>query len=285
MPHRSSNFKPILLSSIALVTSVGPAPAYLEAQGCEKTHPARIALLAGGYATITTTAIALRHDVWWITPRTGFHVAWGESPSRGQDRLLHATVSYHTSQLGALAWEWACVSPTTASWLGAASALAFQLPKEIGDGLHQDQGFSASDMLFATGGALLPALHRQVPSTRVFQLKLSYWPSEELRHPAPFPTLENDYAGQRYFLALNPGLIPGGVGPWPDWLGMALGHSVSRWALGPGEHQWYLTLDLNLRGLPIRGSAWKTFATLVDQLHLPLPGIRLQQGDVALGLF
>jgi hypothetical protein len=281
MPGRRS-ICPSVIVLVAALVIFSARPTW--AQSCG-TKPGRVAVILGGYAGATGAAIAVRHDTWWVTPRTGFHVVWDESPSKGQDRLLHAAISYHAAQLGAVAWDWACVPYTTAGWLGAALGVAIGIPKEIGDGLHADQGFSAPDMLFNAGGALLPALHRQWPVTRAFQVKVNYWPSEEFRAPPPFPELENDYAGQRYFLAINPGLAPGGAGPWPDWLGLAIGHSVPQWIVALPEHQWYVAADLNLRGLPIEAGWWKTFATIVDQVHIPLPGIRMQEGEVVLGLF
>jgi len=50
-------------------------------------------------------------------------------------------------------------------------------------------------------------------------------------------------------------------------------------------HEWYLTLDTQFRGIPIRGGAWQKLATVLDQIHFPLPGIRLRDGDVSFGFF
>lgn len=259
----------------------------LQAQGCaDGPRWGRAALLGGGFALGQTAVLLLRHDDWWTTPSTGFHVTSGGSPAKGQDKLLHAAVSYHTAQLSAFAVDWACFSRSTAGWLGAAVGVLAGLPKEIGDGLHEDKGFAVDDVAAGTVGALLPALHRTVPIARAVLLKVSYWPSDEFRTSTTgLPDLENDYAGQRYFLALNPGRAPGGAGPWPDWLGVAVGHSVPHWATVPPVHEWYVALDLNLRGLPIRARWWQEVAAVLDQLHLPLPGIRIVSGEVNLGVW
>ena len=247
----------------------------------------RVLAIVGTYAVLQTSAIAIRHSDWWDTPTRSFHFDWGRSPSKGQDVLLHAAVSYHTSQLGAIAWRWACVDRIPAAWLGAALGIAVGLPKEIGDGFHERKGFSGTDFLWGTVGAALPAARETWAPMRMFLLKGNYWPSDEYRNrtPGALPQLENDYAGQRYFLAVNPGLLPGGAGPWPDWLGLALGHSVPHWISQPPIREWYLTLDMNLRGLPIRSGWWRTVATLLDQVHFPAPGVRLRNGEVVIGLF
>ncbi len=262
-------------------------PAQLPAQRCAGgASTRRIVAIAGGFAAVQTGVILARHNDWWPTPTTSFHFTSGGSPSKSQDVLLHGAIAYQVSQLGALAWDWACISPTAAAWLGAALGIAVGLPKEIGDGLHEDKGFSTDDFGASVVGALLPALHRTFPTTRALALKVNYWPSAEFRNRANgLPQLENDYAGQRYFLTISPGRVPGGAGAWPDWLGLALGHSVPQWASLPPVHEWYVALDLNLRGLPIRTDWWQGLATLLDQIHFPMPGVRVSGGEVEVGLF
>ena len=137
--------------------------------------------------------------------------------------------------------------------MGAVTGVAFSLPKEIGDGFREGKGFSDPDILWATGGALLRALHRTIPATCAVTLKLFYWPSQEfLDSDDELPQLENDYAGQRYFLAVAPGLLPNGSGAWPSWLGVAVGHSVPQWISAPLTREWFFTLDLAYQNLPIR---------------------------------
>lgn len=272
---------PLVLAALVLAAA-GTA----RAQVCGETHAGRIAIVLGGYAVTQATVIALRHDDWWTTPARSFHFANRASPSQGQDRLLHTAIGYHVSQLGALVWNWTCVSPTAAGWLGAALGIAVSLPKEIGDGLHENKGFSAPDMLFAAGGSVLPALHRAWAPSRALQVKLNYWPSAELRNrTGNFPQLENDYAGQRYYVVLVPGRLASGAGLWPDWLGIAVGHGVPRWISGPPVHDWYVTLDLDLQGLPIPAGWWRGVARVLDQIHFPAPGIRVREGEVVMGLF
>lgn len=273
-----------LLAAAIIVT----LPAEAAAQRCAGTKGGRVALIGGAYAVGQASAILIRRNDWWTTPTTGFHFETASSPSKDQDRLLHAALGYQTAQAGALLFDWACVPHELAGWLGAALGAGLALPKEIGDGVHEGKGFSAPDVVWTAVGALAPALHRSWPVTRTAQLKVNYWPSDEYRtrnQRGGLPQLENDYAGQRYFLAIDPGLAPGGAGAWPDWLGIAVGHSVPHWVTLPPINQWYVTLDLSLRGLPIRAPWWRKVAALLDQVHLPLPGIKIEAGDVKLGLY
>ena len=272
----------------AMLVAVGAVlPVQSTAQQCNSLRSDRVLALTGVFAVAQAVTIAARHDDWWDTPSTSFHIRWDDSPNKEQDGLLHTAIAYQTSQVAALAWDWTCVERSTAGWLGALTGVAISIPKEIGDGLHEDRGFSARDMLWTLPGAALPALHRSWPASRSVQLKVSYWPSQEFRDrpPGQLPQLENDYAGQRYFLAVNPGRRPGGSGAWPAWLGVAVGHSIPHWVSQPPIHEWYLTLDVSLRGIPARAGWWNTVASGLDQIHFPLPGIRLRDGRVALGLF
>ena len=284
---RPCGVKRAACSGVVLLASLTFPTARLAAQACDAgPRWSRAALIGGGFAATQAIVIVARHDAWWTTPTTGFHFTSGGSASKEQDKLLHGAIAYHVSQASAFAWDWACFPRTTAGWLGAALGVLVGLPKEIGDGLHEDKGFATDDFAAGLIGAALPALHRSAPVTRAVLLKMNYWPSDEFRNSAEdLPDLENDYAGQRYFLAINPGRAPGGAGPWPDWLGVAVGHSVPHWATLPPVHEWYVTLDLNLRGLPIRASWWHTVASVLDQIHFPLPGLRLVHGEIEVGLW
>lgn len=270
---------------LCLLVAAGAPGREAEAQACPGARAGRLAVMGSVYAGAEVAAMAVRGDDWWTTPGRGFYLTWDHSPSAGQDRLLHAAIGYHTSQAGALAFRWACLRPVPAAWLGAALGVAVAIPKEIGDGLHQDKGFSAPDMLWTALGSALPAAHQTWPASRGVALKVSYWPSREYRsRTGPQPQLESDYAGQVYYLAVAPselGLHRGS----PRWLGFAVGHSVPYWASRPPVHEWYLTLDLRARGLPIKGSWWRPVAWALDQVHFPLPGVRLREGGWGLGFF
>ena len=284
MTRRRSQFnQPLLKAGTLLVLSGAVSPARAEAP-CDAIKRGRAALIGAVFVAADAGALLIRHDDWWIPPSRTFHVIWGGSPSKSQDGFLHASIAYQTSQLASLSWDWACADRATAGWLGAAMGLVVAIPKEIGDGFHQN-GFSIPDMLWTTGGALVPALHRAWRPSRTVSLKGFYWPSLEYRNRlGPLPQPENDYAGQRYFLSLNPSRGARHHG-WPRWLGVAFGHGVPYWVTLPPKNDWYLTFDLDLRGLPIRAAWWRTFSTLADQIHLPMPGLRLRNGSVQLGVF
>lgn len=273
-----------LTVAVVLLLSAS-APVRLSAQRCPSgIRPSRAATITGAFVAIQAAAIAARQDSWWPGRPRSPHVLWGRSNSSGQDALLHGAITYQLSQGAALAWDWACAPRRTAGWLGAATAFAMGVPKELGDGIHAN-GFSGTDVVWSGLGAALPAVHRQWPATRLAQVKVWYWPSRELRTTTgAYPTLETDYAGQRFVLSLNPARN-GGAGPWPDWLGVGIGHSTPSWALQPPSHQWFVTLDVDLRGLPVHTSWWPRVASVLDQVHVPAPGVRIARGRVEAGFF
>jgi hypothetical protein len=230
--------------------------------------------------------VAVRHDEWWQGPNTGFRVIGNGSLSAGQNHLLHATLAYGISEVAAQGWRWACAPPKTAAWLGAAIAFAAVIPKEIGDGFQEGFGFSVLSALWTAGGAALPALQSSSRHARAFVWKANYWPSAEFRNrTGSRPRIESDYAGQRYFLAINPALARETPGEWLPWFGFAVGHSVSQWVDVEPTHQWYLTLDVNFRGIPVRASWWQPVATILDHIHFPLPGVRLQGNQFRFGIY
>ena len=271
------------------LAAVALAAGSLSAQECSTIRGGRSVAIAGVYVAGEALAAAVHPDDWWQGPAGRFRLSWvsaGGSPAVGQDFLLHVTATYEVSKAAALAWEWACASPMTAAWLGAATAFAVGLPKKIVDGFHST-GLETAKNLANAAGALIPVAHAAWPATRAVSLKLWYWPSAELRNRngAPEPNLVSDYAGQRYYLSVNP--ARGGSGPawWPRWLGVAVGHSTPAWVTAPPQHEWFAALDLDLRGLPIRATWWPKVAAVLDQVHFPLPGVRLRGGALSVGLF
>ncbi len=279
MAWRKAHFNRALC--VALVAQASA----LRAEVCPEGRPGRLAAIAGGYAGAEVAVVAARRADWWTTPKTGFHAVWDASPSAGQDRLLHAAIGYYIAQAGEALFRWACVSEPGAAWLGAALGVAVALPKEIGDGFHEQKGFSIPDMLWTAAGSMLPPARRTWHPARAFALKANYWPSQEYRNrTGPQPQLESDYAGQRYYLALAPRRLLH-VAWWPPWLGLAAGHSVPYWASQPPVHEWYGALDMSFGELPVRSRWWQRAAWVLDQIHVPLPGVRLREGRLSLGLF
>jgi hypothetical protein len=256
-----------------------------QAQSCPRAKPLRSTVIVGSYVAVQAVVIGVRSDDWWPEDSTtSFHFTWDQSPALGQDRLLHAYLAYQVSQVSALAFDWACFNPVAAGWLGFALGAAATLPKEIGDGFRE--GFDVPDFLAGVAGAALPAMHRTWAPTRAFLLKMNYWPSEEFENrDGAQPQVESDYAGMRFYLAFNPGRLPGGASPLPDWLGLAVGHSVTQWLSEPKEHQYYVALDVSFRGIPIRAKWWHPVATVLDQFKMPLPGIKVEGGKVFFGLY
>jgi hypothetical protein len=263
------------------------APA--RAQRCAGLRGGRVAVIGGTYAAGWALAAAFHPREWWQGHPGAFTLNWSEGPSPavGQDYLLHVAASYQASQAAALAWEWACVAPGAAAWLGAATAFAVGLPKKVVDGFHPT-GFEVAKNLANGAGALLPVVHRTWPASRAVTLKGFYFPSAEYRNRAggePTSPL-SDYGGQRYFLSVNPARQGVGVAWWPKWLGLAVGHSTTqRMTDPPARHIWFATLDLEFRGLPVRAAWWRPVAALLDQIHVPALGVRLMDGRVSVGVF
>ena len=259
------------------------------AQPCEGVRGGRVAAIGGTYVGAWALAAAFHPREWWKGPPGAFKMNWAEgaSASVGQDYLLHIAASYEASQAATLAWEWACVPHKTAVWLGAATAFAVGLPKKVVDGFHAT-GFEIAKNLANGVGALLPVAHQTWPATRAVALKGFYFPSSEYLHRnGGEPTSPIvDFAGQRFYLSLN--LARGGLADawWPKWLGVAVGHSATPRMTPPyARHIWYATLDLELRGLPVRAAWWRPVAAVLDQFHVPAPGVRLMDGRVSLGVF
>ena len=275
-----STHNPIKVAGLALVLAL---PSDGAAQECASTL--RSAVLGGGFVAATSIAVGLSADQWWSEPVEGFRMKWDQSPSREQDRLLHAMAGYGFSTIASELWTWPCLNQGQAAWAGAVTAFLASLPKEIGDGLRPDRGFSLPDFLATTAGAVLPVVHAYSPRFRAFQFKAFYWPSDEYRdRSGATPGFATDYAGQRYFLSFFPARLttsPSG----PDWLGVSIGHSTRTWITAPPTAQFFLTPEIDLGQLPPAANLPRFLSRFLSILHVPMPGVRLSDGDLSIGFY
>ena len=118
---RSPTRRAVLFSILIL----SGAPGVSTAQDCTDWSRPRVYGGGGAYVAGAAVTMDVRGGDWWRGESTGsFQVVWDGTPALGQDYLLRAYTAYQLSQVGGLAFRWACLSPRTSAWLGAGFAAA-----------------------------------------------------------------------------------------------------------------------------------------------------------------
>jgi hypothetical protein len=125
----------------------------------------------------------------------------------------------------------------------------------------------------------LPLLCQYYPSLERLDVKLSMWPSAAYKSGA-YRTIADDYESQYYWLSMD-------LHDWtalPHWLNLAVGFGCENLYHDAYAHpspsgapftDLYFAPDINLKGLPIDGSAWQTIASVLSYVRIPLPALQV----------
>lgn len=251
----------------------------------EGPHPARLAIVAGGYGVVVTAAHLQNYNSWWKGERGAFHFADDTDRNLGADKLGHMYFTYVAGDLIGRSFVWAGLEPESAFLYGGCAALAFQLYVEVEDGFHPELGFSAGDLLADAAGAGYPLAQHLVAELEHVRPKWSFIRSERFKKGS-HRTVIDDYESQYYWLSFNirellPSVVPSF---WPSFLCVAVGYGVKN--LGTpagGEGEIYLALDYDFSQLPGEGSFLTSLKHLLNYFHFPAPTIRLSPGVVVYG--
>jgi len=289
----------ILVLAVLLFAAVGvasgarlngnPVPLdTMRSDTAQRIDPVRFGIVSG----ITVGGFVLGHGVlnnlWWKGERSSFHFEWERDwrYSLGADKLGHAWFPYLTSTFYNGVFLWCGLDTAASLWASSGLALAYQTYIEIRDGFSAEWGFSWGDMVADVLGAALPVARHYVPALRAFEFKISFAPSERFRSGSN-AAIFDDYESTLHWISVDVNaLLPRTAADlWPDWLNVAVGHTVVGLdEMGAGHHEFYLSLDWNLERLPGDTDLLRFLKRLANLYHLPAPAVRLSPGVVWYGL-
>lgn len=178
------------------------------------------------------TGLSYLQFIWYRDhERVPFHF-YNDFPGYFQiDKLGHAYSAYYESYASYHALRWSGLDKKKAIYYGGAAGLLFQTPIEVFDALYAGWGFSWTDMVANTTGALLFTLQEAFYDEQIVRFKFSYSPSGYPKyHPrlgtTPVESFFLDYNGHSYWLSLNLKSSTG-VEYLPSWLNLAFGYSIN----------------------------------------------------------
>ncbi|TAE84790.1 MAG: DUF2279 domain-containing protein [Bacteroidetes bacterium] len=240
--------------------------------------------------TIVTTGIVLQqmgslyieYKWWWegnSHPFIWLNDSGFNNYSYGMDKLGHAYTSYLYFNVINESMKWAGYNEKQRLLWSIILPTSWALSIELGDAFST-WGFSVPDLLFNLGGIGYGVLQQRVPYMKNINFKYSYFPSRKYKEMNPNNwALTEDYDGHAYWLSFDlHHMLPGKLGKkWPAWLNIATGYSVDNYRYKAGtkmQREFLLSFDINLNGIRSKSAALNATKSILNLIHLPLPGIK-----------
>lgn len=245
-----------------------------------------------GIGTLAAGSLTGLYFAWYADyPQNGFHFTNDNKNWGGMDKIGHATTTFAVGQASYDVLRWTGVSEKKAIWYGGLTGWGYLAVVEVMDGFSEEWGFSWGDFAFNSAGAALFIGQQLGWKEQRFQLKWSYRPTmyPQYRGDLLGRTWQEqwlkDYNGQTYWLSASPGTF--GVDWWPRWLCLSGGYSIDGYVSANGnnsEHpeiisqrQYYFSLDLDLRQIPVKSGFWKTVLHTISFIKIPAPAVAFNQ--------
>jgi hypothetical protein len=253
--------------------------------------PVRLAIVSGITVGTVIPVHIYQQNAWWQGPRAPFRFVNDWAYALNVDKLGHMYAGYLLARTFNSMLEWSGFSEHTSTFYGSVLGLSYQMYVEFEDGFHRVYGFSPGDAIFNIIGATIPLAQWTFPVLRNFTLKYSYLPStgykEELKAGQAKAFLD-DYQGTTVWLAVDPHFMAGNriSDAIPSWLGLAFGvgaRDVN--GSGGGRRQVTFALDYNFSKIRTESDFLRVAFTLLDFIHFPAPGIRVDGNRVVFGVF
>jgi len=277
-----------LIAVVLIATAVQPDA---RGQDTSDVKPGRVALLAGVTLATVIPVHIYQQNAWWQGPRGPFRFENDWVYALNVDKLGHMYAGYILSRTFGYMLRWGGYSEHTSVFFGSALGLTYQMYVEVEDGFHRVYGFSPGDAFSNIMGASIPLAQWTFPVLRNFSLKYSYWPSTGYRSELKAGQAKaflDDYQGTEVWLSMDPHFIMGDrlARAVPAWLGVSFGVCARNLdETGGGRRIETLSLDVNLSKIETDSDLLKAVFTLIDYIHLPMPGIRLDGKVFRAGVF
>ena len=191
--------------------------------------------------------------------------------------------------------RWCGLSKKKASIIGSSLSFLTVSTVELLDAKSLKWGASVSDLSANLVGSALYLIQQSIWDDQKIQFKYSFHQNFYSKYRANLlgenlaQNLIKDYNGQTYWLSLNAKTIF--TQEWmPQWLNISVGYSAKGML---GAHinpeglpyfkrarQYFLSLDIDLRQIPVRSKALKKVFRLLNVIKFPMPAIELRSGQI-----
>lgn len=288
-----------LLISIEILFSTTAFSQTTFFQSATEQNKKRIWLVSGIQAYTEIGTFAALYPVWYAQNTTSqFHYFndfgnWGNV-----DKYGHSYSAYQLSKLSSDFYRWAGVPKKKSAIIGSIIGLSFQSTLEIFDGFSNGYGFSWGDMLFNALGSGLYVSQELVWAEQKLIPKFSYHPTKyaalrpEILGSNQAERFLKDYNGQTYWLSFSPNHFAKNS-MFPKWLCISIGYGIDGRIVGDqtsytsadgityhSKQQYYLSVDLDLKNLPIKNKTLKKIVCAFNYLKIPAPTVSFQKNKI-----
>ena len=252
----------------------------------------RLILSSGIIGATSIASITALNAIWYDDfQKTKLH-SFNDSKNWLQmDKVGHAYASYHFSEIASKMHRWSGMQTKRSAIIGSSIGWAYQFSIELLDGKSSGWGFSWSDITANTLGCLLFVGQEIAFEKQMVKLKFSYFPSKyakfrpEVLGSTFSEQLLKDYNAQTYWLSFSPFQFK--KESKLKWFSLALGYSVDEKLIGDQEYfmssdmqnifrskrELVLSLDIDVRELPIKKKWLKTILSPFNSIKIPFPSL------------
>ena len=270
--------------------------------------PSRISrslLVASGSAILVGGALVGLDQAWYSQYERGpFRFFDDGAEWMGMDKAGHLFSAYTTAGWGNGLICWSGASRNTARWVGGTIGFTFLTGVEVLDGFSEGWGFSGWDMaanVAGTGSWIAQDIAWGEQRLHIkYSAHLTKFASQrpDLLGEGLAERLLKDYNGQTYWLSANlSSLFNGSRSHCTSWMNAAIGYGaegmISARPVGSEDigtsispqwrRQWFLSFDLDLDRIPVRGKGWRTLLHVLNCVKIPAPAVEFSSDGVVRG--
>jgi len=248
-----------------------------------------------------TSSLIYLNQAWYSDYKTGsFHFFNDNEEWLQMDKIGHSFATYQSGRLMMEAFDWAGYSRKQKLYIGGALGFYYLTVVECMDGFSEGWGFSWGDMFANFIGTSLAISQEALWAEQRIQLKFFYRASglakynPNLLGNSWLTSLLKDYNGQSYWLSINPSSFMNTSSFFPGWLTISIGYGASG-MIGASQNppvvnekgeplyfdryrRWYLSLDLDLKRIPVKSPFLKTLFSALNVIKFPCPTLEYSQG-------
>mgnify|MGYP005848497057 CR=1 FL=1 len=252
----------------------------------------------------TTGSLIALNEAWYKEHHTTkFHFFNDYAEWQQMDKVGHIYSAYQLTNYGTSLFKWSGFNSKKANLISGFYSFGYLLGIEMLDGFSEKWGFSWGDILANSCGAALAIAQHQLGIEDYFTLKFSFSESgfaplrPNLLGKTYAEQILKDYNGQSYWLSLNPSSIfKIDKAFFPKWLNLALGYSgegmiaarngqiveissanASYYLSAQHYRQFYISLDIDLRKIPVQNAFIKKVFYAVNLLKIPAPALEFNK--------
>ena len=256
-----------------------------------------ISLITGGSIMLGTYTSL--YFLWYTEyPQSKFHWINDNHEWLQMDKLGHATTTYHLSRFTCDVLRWSGLNNNqSAIYAGLAGFAGISLI-EVFDGFSSGWGASSGDLLANFSGSTLFTAQQLLWKEQRLGLKYSF-------HRTDFPfynpyllgenfvqELLKDYNGQTIWLTANISTFLPDKSRFPKWINLAFGYGADGMLGANGnlnvineeplpdferKREFYLSLDVDLKRIPVRNKSLRTFLSILNIVKVPMPALEIDQ--------